>query len=212
MKIFLLLSLFFLTVILFSCKKNGAPPSHPVSNVDTSGDDTAYFYKFQLDSVSSYSEYAYANGYWTYGYGSTIADGSSIIPATGMDGDDCCSNYLPWDTTAFYETIGGININPDSGATFATFDSLFSAGASFKYGKNDTLGVIIRWIDSQGKVWTTNFASGDQTGSNFIITASTVENPSATLRITASFNCILYDGAGDTKTLTNGKSRLSFLF
>jgi hypothetical protein len=196
---------------LFSCKKNGAPPSHPVSTADTSGDDTVYYYKFQLDSVSSYGEYAFVNGYWTYGYGSNIAVGSSIIPATGMDGNNCCGYYFPWDTTGFFETIGSLNNNPDSGSTFTTLFSQLSTGTSLNYGKNDTLGVIIRWIDPQGKLWTTNAAPGDQTGSNFMITASTVEIPSATVRITASFNCILYDSAGNAKTLTNGKSLLSFL-
>ncbi|HSZ87710.1 MAG TPA: hypothetical protein VK787_16870 [Puia sp.] len=210
MKIFLLLLLFFLTVILFSCKKNGARPSHPAGTVDTSGNDTAYYYKFQLDSVSSYAEYAYINGYWTYDYGSDIYVAASIIPSTGMDGDNCCGSYFPWDSTGFFEVIGGIN-NQDSSGTFAALDSLLSAGASLKYGKNDTLGVIIQWIDPQGKLWATNAASGDQTGSNFTITQSTVQNPSATINITASFNCILYDSAGNAKTLTNGKSLLFFI-
>ena len=208
---FLLLPLIFLTLVLFSCKKNNAPPSHPVSTVDTTDNDTAYYYKFQLDSNSSYAEYAYINGHWTYDYGSNIYVGASIIPSTGVENDNCCGYYFPWDTTGFFEDIGGINSNPDSTQSFATLDSILSAGASFKYGKNDTLGVVIRWIDPQGKLWTTNAGSGDQTGSNFTITESKAQPPTTFVNITASFNCILYDSAGNAKKLTNGKSLLYFI-
>jgi hypothetical protein len=211
MKMLLLLALFFFEFIMVSCKKNSAPPAHQSTNVDTSGADTAYYYLFQLDSNALSAENAFINGYSIYGFGSNTDVGSSIIPSSDLGVNNCCTNYLPWDTTAFYETIGGINNNADSGATLAKFYSQLSATTSFKYGTDETNGVIIRWIDPQGKPWSTNFASALQTGSNFMITASKIETPALSLRITASFNCKLYDSTGNVKTLTNGKSRLSFV-
>ena len=211
MRMFLLPALFFLEFIMVSCKKNDAPPSHQSTTVDASGDDTLFYYAFQLDSITSYAENAFVHGYSIYGYGSNTDIGSSIIPASDLGINNCCTNYLPWDTTAFYETIGGINNNADSGATLARFYSQLSAATSFKYGTDETNGVIIRWIDPQGKAWSTNSASAVQTGSNFMITASTIETPTVALRISASFNCKLYDSAGNVITLTSGKSRLSFV-
>jgi hypothetical protein len=133
-----------------------------------------------------------------------------LEPPSGFAGDGCCTDYWPWDTTALIEIIGGININPDSGATLGTFDSLLNVGARFKYGSSDTTGILIKWVDANGNLWSTTLGSADQTGSSFLITGRKLDTGFNQVTVTAGFNCKLYDSTGSMRVLTNGRSRLPF--
>jgi hypothetical protein len=81
-----------------------------------------------------------------------------------------------------------------------------------------TSGVSFLYIDTTGTQWETFLGSGDQTGSYFTITKnepianSTVTNYSNSTTITAIFDCMLYDGKGNSIHVTNGKLRQQILY
>ncbi|MBK6627525.1 MAG: hypothetical protein IPJ87_11080 [Flavobacteriales bacterium] len=67
-------------------------------------------------------------------------------------------------------------------------------------------GVRVEWTDALGVKWSTDRGTADQTGSNFSINERTSTGdpfgPRFTFKVT--FNCKLYDGAGNSKLVTNG--------
>ena len=68
-------------------------------------------------------------------------------------------------------------------------------------------GVIIRYTDIYGKVWSTDFGAANQSNSSFTVTnveANTMDDKSEMLA-TAEFSCTLYDGDGNETLVTNGK-------
>jgi hypothetical protein len=68
-------------------------------------------------------------------------------------------------------------------------------------------GVVIRYTDIYGKVWSTDFGTADQSNSSFNVTkvsANTADSKSQLLA-TAEFNCTLYDKAGNQIVITNGE-------
>ena len=69
-------------------------------------------------------------------------------------------------------------------------------------------GIVIVHTDAGGKYWTSDLGTGDQTGSTFEVVEHIANNDGFSQRITkARFNCKLYDGLGNTKSLTNGEIR-----
>ena len=90
----------------------------------------------------------------------------------------------------------------------ATFDSLFAVSASVPFttaGNNPTNGVYITWMDANGHNWASNNAPGTQTGSKFTITSvSAIDYSTDLITFTGTFNCILYDSLGNSKTVTGG--------
>ncbi|NEM97002.1 hypothetical protein [Pontibacter burrus] len=68
-------------------------------------------------------------------------------------------------------------------------------------------GVVIRYTDIDGKVWSTDYGTADQNNSSFMVTdvnVNTADKKSLML-VTAEFNCTLYDEAGSQIQITNGK-------
>jgi len=194
------------TLTYFSCAKHDLTSPHPVSNSDTtsvSGSDSTYYYSFSIDSIF-YIETFDVNGYTSGNFAGPPSNiGATILPPG--DGMFLGSSIL--DTTSFDEVIGNI----PGGQTLQSFyDSLRPQALS--YTKTDSNGVIIAWVDSQNVLWKSNQGTADQTGSNFVITSTSYSNfDSVLINVSASFNCKLYDNAGDMKALTNGHTRLSFL-
>lgn len=84
---------------------------------------------------------------------------------------------------------------------------------SYGYGKmakstseNGIEGAYVYYVDNNGKLWTSDKGTANQTGSAFSLTEYT--NSTSTMykkECKATFSCKLYDGAGNVKTLTNGK-------
>ncbi len=76
-------------------------------------------------------------------------------------------------------------------------------------------GVMINWIDANGKIWDSNFGSGDQTGSQFFITKFLsgdfhfAGSPNYNQRTEGYFSCTLYDGLG--ASLRIDSVRFSFI-
>jgi hypothetical protein len=89
---------------------------------------------------------------------------------------------------------------------------------SFEYGKVENgsqqsqEGASVTITDEAGVQWASHLGTGEQSGSTFKIT-SVIDNPDPNSKlllhkiVTYEFNCKLYDGKGNTKTLTNGKMR-----
>ena len=85
----------------------------------------------------------------------------------------------------------------------------FSPGA-YPYTKMFSIieGTALIWTDSNGKKWQTDLGTGIQSGSSFIITKedfSFLNGIVNGIYVRATFTCILYDGLGNSKILTNGK-------
>jgi len=115
-------------------------------------------------------------------------------------------------------TRGNINAEPGD-STFQLIIQRMVAGfdtGSYAYtpDPNNKTGIQIKWKDSRGKTWSTAAGSGDQPGSKFQITDRVVDVDPATgithgVYIRCTFNCILYDNAGNSLQLTNGKVGIS---
>jgi len=94
---------------------------------------------------------------------------------------------------------------PGFPAADSTFLSWFHSG-SYAYAGEDQNGFSIRWRDDAGVMWGTDLSSGLQANSTFVIDqVKVVTNIDYTIKVLAHFNCILYNAAGETKTLTDGK-------
>lgn len=85
---------------------------------------------------------------------------------------------------------------------------------TYTFGKLQTVpaevvvdGVVIRYTDVNGKIWSTDFGTGNQAGSSFRITEHTNNTSDSRSQkvTTAEVNCKLYDGSGEEILLTNGK-------
>jgi hypothetical protein len=85
----------------------------------------------------------------------------------------------------------------------ATFDAFFSPG-TYNYSYSDTNGIQIDWVDPNGNIYNTSM--GSQIGSTFNITAKQVGSLYGTyqVKIMATFNCTLYNAAGNSVALTKG--------
>jgi len=94
-----------------------------------------------------------------------------------------------------------------SSAENSEFLDFFSAG-NYSYTTEEVNGVSISWRDeTTGTIWTTYNGSSDQTGSEFVIEQVKVLSTQFeyTIKVLAHFNCKLYDGSGNSKTVTEGK-------
>jgi hypothetical protein len=104
----------------------------------------------------------------------------------------------------------------------ATNDNVkdFFAPGSYPYISADSLnfpnagGISIIWGDKENKLWSTEYGTGDQTGSSFkIITMEEDNDPTVllSLKVKMQFNCKLYkEDTGEMKQLTNGEMVGSF--
>ena len=90
-------------------------------------------------------------------------------------------------------------------------EAMFSVG-NYGYGKeyaNPLVeGGFIWYVDANGTEWRTDNGTANQTGSSFeiksIVTTSGMDAYYGKKIMQVEFNCKLYDGNGNTKTITNG--------
>lgn len=68
-------------------------------------------------------------------------------------------------------------------------------------------GAIVSWFDQNGTEWRTDNAPANQDGSRFavVLVEEAALTPIYTVAITFTFDCKLYDGNGNVKTLTGGR-------
>lgn len=120
--------------------------------------------------------------------------------------------------------IKGISANNSAGAVIlknfsdrpecSQMDAMFHLG-SYPFGQtsksteeNGKDGIMVYCVDADGVAWTSELAPGTQSGSSFEITEYIdFKNIYSTKVMQATFNCMLYDGKGHSKTLTKGVIR-----
>ena len=203
----ILLTSLVLFVFVIGCKKkdsNNTPEeTQPTTTGSTTGGTTggssitattAPQATFALDGVST--SYI-SNGTTIYG-GSGTSGGGSGATVYSSDIDD--GNSVTY-----------ININKGT-LTYTTSiptDNQFKAFypiSSIPYSVNAVNGVEVS-IFIGGTEWSTSKGTANQTGSTFNI-VQTVDNPDLSgtfyLKVKATFSCKVYDGAGNSKTITNG--------
>lgn len=156
------------------------------------------YYSASIDGTS-YTETADPTNFSNeFGVSGTTDDkvlSSSIVPTPIP---------APPNTTVF--TIRKGILHSYTSVSNVTFKTFFSV-AAYNYDADPSDGIEILWTDEAGNDWSTSYGSADQTGSNFNIT-SVEDEPGQThysVRVKATFNCKLYDGAGNEKPLTSGQ-------
>jgi hypothetical protein len=125
------------------------------------------------------------------GYGpSTFAYGSFIGKMTNDVGIDVLKGTITLPN-------GG---SPPSDSEFM---ALFPTGAA-AYSAGAANGVIVSYWD--GSVyWRSDLGTADQSGSTFnIVDRKAVTASDYSVKVYATFNCKVYDGNGNSKTITNG--------
>jgi hypothetical protein len=194
--------------VFASCKKSNSTSSNNNNsnnnNSNTNNDSTAYTYYYQAtinDTV----------------YKQTCTATNNYIPGSSLDGGGPSASFsadiapdadsIPLNETAFGITKGVYLDYTD--VTDSSFKAFFSPGVYPFAASFGASGITIGWTDKAGVDWESNNAPGTQTGSNFTITK--VENTTGAsyngtyyITVTATFNCTLYDGNGNSRTVTNG--------
>jgi hypothetical protein len=98
-------------------------------------------------------------------------------------------------------------------STFTDFKNFFLPG-NYSYSTSGSEnGISIEWKDPQGKVWKSDNAPRTQTGSSFNIISSEEFNFNGNfmlVKVYAEFDCTLYDDAGNSIVVTNGKFKSAF--
>jgi len=95
------------------------------------------------------------------------------------------------------------------------FNAIFQTSA-YTYMDTDTSnaeipGVEIRWTDDDLKVWSTR--NGTQSGSTFNVTKTepfTTSDGDSQNKVDGTFNCKLYDAAGNSVNVSNGTFFMTF--
>lgn len=147
---------------------------------------------------------------------------NSIYPGVSSD-SEVNSSVTPVTTTSSYgssmdnddnDEFAGFHIGEitytGSEPDFALFRSLFTMGAK-DYSADLSNGIsVVLYID--GTLWSTALGSADQSQSSFSITSAREKETFGMkfLEVTATFECTVYDGNGNSKTITNGTYRGNF--
>jgi len=105
---------------------------------------------------------------------------------------------------------GTLTYTGSSIADQTTFNAFFPISAC-SYSPNAANGIEFQyWIGAT--LWSTSLGTADQTGSAFTVTdrvTGTVLGYSQ-VKIKATFNCKIYDGSGNSKTVTGGTMIVDF--
>jgi|SRR5665213_1236598 len=178
------LAIALLSVLFFSCSKSK----------DSASQSGTYYFKANIGG-KSYNVSATSNG--------TIEAGS------GVDGTDDVAIFGTIDNNtdgSEFSITKGL-MHSFTTASQTDMKNFFKAG-TYNYSAGAQNGIDISWYDANGKSWSTSSGSADQTGSNFKI-VSVMDDPDAAgryyVKVQSSFNCILYDGTGNSMLLTGGQ-------
>lgn len=189
-----------------SCKKKD--PNNGGSSNSGAPSITSNYY-FQANINGSWVTFQHNNTTLFAGYGSNYsATGDTIKGYSEFSGisDLAESNG---------GGIGGIGVNKLYELDSIDQFNLFKLGTR-TYGRYNsdsipqkfTAGVYVSYLVND-VLWSSDLGSGDQTGSSFTITEFIDNNTDYTSEkiVAATFSCKLYDGNGNSKTVTNGKYR-----
>lgn len=202
-KLFPLMLLIIATVVVPSCKKkNNDPAPNPTPQTNGGPAITSSFY-FQAKIDGNWITLqdgvnGFASGTMGGNYGTSVnqEEQAALITNYGL-GQFACFFILK----TFPGTVTG-----------ADYESMFSVN-SYNYGINKDLpngidGAGIAYTDASGIDWRSDYGTANQTGSTFNIVEHIVNTDGYSHKISkATFSCKLYDGNGNSKTVTNGVLR-----
>lgn len=185
---------------VMSCKKKNEEPAPATPTGSTALTiNSAYQAKYALDGTNyadiNGTDFEMANG----------ADNSINSIGAGPSTFKYSSGIWKESTGKGIDIKKGTITLPNGGAppSDAEFLALFSTGAS-SYSINGANGIVITFWDGTTN-WGSDLGTGVQTGSLFnILDRQAVTSTDYTVKVFATFNCKLYDGLGNVKTLTNG--------
>lgn len=189
-----------LTISLFSCKKE-EPINPSTNNAGGTSITSTRYVSFTLNGSTK----TFENG---------LAGTTNSVEEMGSG---TVSNYVMVNGGTFLNTSAQekISIHLIKGFTSVPTaqqkENMFSVGI-FGYGKEYSNplveGGLVWYIDANGTEWRTDNGTANQTGSSFEIKSITTTNGadaySGKKIMEVEFNCKLYDGSGNSKTLTNG--------
>jgi hypothetical protein len=185
---------------IFSPGNNGCSFSITVNG--SSSSDTGYFYEATIDGIYS-KVIVDANSGYSYGSGTS---------GSGFDSAIISSDISPWANPPApekpYLEISKGMIYDWPNATNATIKSFFTIGDVPFATPDYKTGATVGYWDGKGEYWESDNLPGTQVGSSFKITSvedDTVAFGFYAVRVTFVFNCKVYDTAGNSKTITNGK-------
>lgn len=208
-------SLTFLAVICalfaFSCKDDDGPdnPNEIVSD---------YYFQAVIDGDT----FTYQEGISNYGqivgdfWGGRILGGNyQYAPFTCVASAEAVANPGP-STLASSGAVAIMSVTTDSRDTYAEYSVLPTTGPKdIGLLARTTLdsaaaGGYVSWFDANGTEWNTN--GGVQNNASFVVTdlvnfEDNSRSPATHKIIAAEFSCTLYDGNGNSKTLTGGRVR-----
>jgi hypothetical protein len=200
-------ALLVLASLAVSCKKKNNSSSNTTTNtnptpapapidinhapvVEYTVDGTAFTYPASgisggMSTSASYAASMSGTSKASYGYsfsGSTatyfgVEKGTVYTPGIGRPDEDAFRAFF---------VVGNVNYAPG--------------------GTGDINGIVVEHRDPSGTMWASNKGSASQSGSVFKIEAiKETDSGYQDIKVYATFNCKLYDGNGNSKTLTNGK-------
>ena len=188
--------LLLMNVAFLSCKKADS----------NNGISSSFYFTAVIDGTTV----TYEDG--KNGYGSGVGSSSGTVPAG-------CQKEQSLNLRAYVtKNSAGVSILKtfdQCSVDCSLIEGMFYVG-TYTYGKrslstnqNGIDGAAVYYVDNNGTLWSSGYGTATQTNSNFKITEH-IENTKDYFsnRITkVTFNCKLYDGNGNSKTLTNGEIR-----
>lgn len=189
-KSILLIAIF--AVVVGGCKKSSSSPSSNPTSVTTNSTP-------QLSLTVNGTKSSYVSG-------------TSIVTYVGSGGSpsqteyDSGLNYNNLNNDEIFNISKGVCVFPFYPCDSTIFNNFFTVGTyPFVISTDTSAGVNLEYFIN-GVKWATYLGSGLQVGSTFkivstrkVVTFSTVD-----VFVVVNFNCIIYDGTGQSKTITNG--------
>ena len=133
------------------------------------------------------------------------SSGNVNTPPTPTDKIYSCDYYNDATSQSIFSIQKGTLSFLGNIADSATFTAFFPK-TSYNYSTNAANGIDISWWDAGNVQWSTGFGAATQTGSTFTVTEMISKKVLGyqDVKIKGTFNCTLYDGSGNSKTVTNG--------
>ncbi len=189
-----LILLIFGLAVLAGCKKDSDNNSTPALTVDSAPQA-----KFKIDGTDvSVVETA------------DITNSTSKSASLAIPPDSSSASY----GTGFYDDANSTDVfGVDVGRleflgnmpTDADFEALLLGSKNY-ISDPDVFNGVALYYYINGVKWATNLGTGIQTGSTFTFTDQKTQTSLGFTNVTvlANFNCTLYDGAGNSKVVTDG--------
>lgn len=202
---YLLYPLILLEIIYFSCTKPADPtPSSSSTNTTTSNNtnptSTATYYLVFYNGTSPVKFEYGVNGLSNAITASDVGNLHNLISMfTPFPISEKASLVYAKDYGTRYPTAGTI------------YDGINTGSYDFGSLTNTLPGFIINYKDENNTSWSTDNGSRVQTGSSFNITSKYYTTSfTSGFVLEGTFNCKVYDGNGNSLTLTNGKFKSLF--